>query len=236
MDNIFLETAINIDNILQKGDLKLIDDFEREFIKLEYNQETTVMIVYGNRDVIRKCYKLAIYNYGSRTTLYEIRRLLHNYNDECRVAAIQLTKGSYDINEYKRRDELATFFLLNYLGISRGGRLSDEFTYSKPLRYLVDKLIDTCENNDYYPVREIIQEKKKVDEVKEIKYWEDLKDIDLLINISSGEEFQDKEIKTIENELQEVDIEIYESEDNEDWLDFDYLESVDIYNSVENFF
>ena len=64
MKNKYLESAIKLNNILKKGDITLIDEFENEFIKFEHKLETTTMIVFGNRNVVRKGY------YNSKTVWF----------------------------------------------------------------------------------------------------------------------------------------------------------------------
>lgn len=149
MKNKYLESAIKLNNILKKGDITLIDEFENEFIKFEHKLETTAMIVFGNRNVVRKGYYIIVKLYGSDASLYDLKKLLDNYNEEGNKMCIQLTRVSGPEKEVKKNNEISHWMICSYLCSSYRGKLADNYVYAAPTRYILDKLIDTCENNNY---------------------------------------------------------------------------------------
>ena len=161
MTNLIIKTAIILDNILKQGDIRLVDEFEEEFMKLEYKKETTVMIIYGNRDVIRKVFQLVVLTKGSDATLYDIQNCLHNTNGLGRKLAIMASKKKGSEQENEKRERLAYYFLEEFFKYNNG-----DFEYSRPLRYIIDKIIDTCENKNYNLKRENCNDAKIEDNVE----------------------------------------------------------------------
>ena len=139
------EVVNRLNAILKKNNLTLIDEFEAEFINLEYEKESSTMIIYGNRQLIRKAYHLIVMMYGENATLFDFKTLINDHNDNGRKMIMEFSRKRFkDFKLQRVNEEIFTWFLNDYYsGLWGRGSGTQTYTYCLPTRYLIDKMIDT---------------------------------------------------------------------------------------------
>lgn len=78
----FKETIINLNEILKKNDISLVNEFTTEYKKLIVNFSNVQFFININENLIKHAYKLIIMLYGEKATLSHFSILLNNYNNK----------------------------------------------------------------------------------------------------------------------------------------------------------
>lgn len=145
----YYKVGLELDKILQKGDITLIDEFEEVFSKLEFKKETSAMIVYGNRQLIRSAYRLIVALKGKYANFADLHKLITNYNGMGRKIISEaskitsVTSGEIDLGED------SSWFLCEYYNMKGNCHL-----YCLPTRYNLGKIISIFEYMNYEYLRE----------------------------------------------------------------------------------
>lgn len=150
-DGVILKVAENLDKILKKGDINLVDKFEEEFSRLEYEKETSSIIIYGNRQLVRNAYLLLIRFYGKYADLDDFKILVSNSNERGHKMVMDFSrKMSRNPDIQIENEELCTWFLNDYYESLSGVKGSpNDYKYCLPTRYLIEKLITILNLNNY---------------------------------------------------------------------------------------
>lgn len=131
-------TAIDLNDILKRNDLTLINSFEDKFIKLESSLETSNSIIYLNRELIRNAYVATILLYNEDSDIRKFRELLHK-----EIGCIEIThlskKKFKESTLNKKVDEVVYYFLNEYYNSCKLGVNKEIYI---PTIYLVNKMVD----------------------------------------------------------------------------------------------
>ena len=141
------DTVKRLNEILSKNDLSLIDEFEEEFIKLEYKGETSSIVIFKNRELVRNAYFLITMAYGEKATLREFDDLI-NYNCSKDIFTLH-QKIKYKNRKLVKQIEYVTvYFMNNYYSKALPNNTYKECMQT---RYWVNKMVNimNIENGDY---------------------------------------------------------------------------------------
>ena len=179
--NKYLKTAIKLDNILKKADLNFIDKFEKEFNKLEHKKETTAMIVFGNRELVRNAYYMTVMlnnQNKENSNLFYFNLVVNNIQDTATREASCLSKLAGATEEILFHNDFIAKYFYEYGDTSRR-RKNERYIYSLPTRVISQKLVDSLRRHLNKKQAKCIEKQKdemKPEETSEIN--EDIKIIE----------------------------------------------------------
>lgn len=163
----FIKSINKINNILKSNNLALINEFENEFIKLENKKETSSIIIFSNRELIRKSFICLVLLYGEKANIKNLYTLINNTYDEGKEMISTLFKTRTDNDDMKLLiNNVCLYFKYDYYASTKTKK-SDTYKYCLPTRYLIDKIILTININEGNLVepnnKENIEEESPID-------------------------------------------------------------------------
>lgn len=158
MSKNYLKSVEEINEILKKGSLALINEFEDKFIDLENIRESSSRIVLENRMLVRNAYILTIVKYRSNADIYKFKELIKGDKNSKNIINLIAKDCRCGGELGKVIDNSLDYFFGDYLSII------DNFSFKSCLntRFVVDKLIDAINIKDgIYSTEYLMKEPEK---------------------------------------------------------------------------
>lgn len=135
----------NLNFILEKNDLSLVNDFEEEFFKLiQLSTETEISLykIFGQR-LIKDSYYLILALYGEKANICHFKTLLSNENDKGREMVIEFrNKDLSHILTKRDKDDITFYILMDYYsGMSNYKTITKTYENTTLIRHLIDEIV-----------------------------------------------------------------------------------------------
>lgn len=135
----------NLNFILEKNDLSLVNDFESEFFKLiQLSTENEVYLykIFGQR-LIKDSYYLIISLYGEKANISHFKTLITNEDDKGRDMVMKFREKDLSHLLTKRdKDDIAFYLLIDYYsGMTDYKSVTKTYEKTKLIRNIINEIV-----------------------------------------------------------------------------------------------
>ena len=128
--------VVNIEKIkemLSQGTYSLVDEFEKEILKHILEKETSAMVIYKCRSLVRSAFYITVAKYGKEATLSNFCYIILDL-DYCKRVCMELSiKHDTEVTKLKRYTILSCF----------PDEDTSEYNYCIPVKYLCEWMLDS---------------------------------------------------------------------------------------------